>query len=229
MVSISKQARIAGWLYLLLAVTAPIRLIYIPGALFVHDNAPATSANIAAHMGLFRLGIACDLFTGTISLFLTLALFRLFKGVNMVYAVLMTVLGLMDTPLYFFNVLNDVAALLLVQGGEFLSAFTDPQRASLAMLYLRMHGQVVNYSQIFWGLWLFPLAILVIRSGFIARFIGYWLILNGIAYLALSATGLFFPQYDQWVSSFAFPAQLGEIALVLWLVIFGARPRSSTP
>ncbi|RDI96878.1 DUF4386 domain-containing protein [Dyella solisilvae] len=225
---IKRRARIAGWLYLLLAVSAPIRLIYLPNTLFVHGDAEATAANIAAHEGLFRLGIVTDLFTGTISLFLTLSLFRLFKGVDMTLAVLMTVLGLMDTPLYFFNVLNDVTTLLLVQGGDYLAAFTEPQRASLAMLHLRMHGQVVGYSQIFWGLWLFPLAILVIRSGFIARFIGYWLILNGFAYLAISLTGLLWPSHEDLVSSIAFPAQLGEIALVLWLVIVGARVRASS-
>lgn len=73
--------RIAGFLYLLLAV-APFRIIYIPSALFVRGNATATANNIAAHELLFRFGIVSDLFCGTILIFLLLALYRLLKRVN---------------------------------------------------------------------------------------------------------------------------------------------------
>ena len=60
--STGKNARIAGFLYLLLIVAAPIRLIYIPGRPFVSGDAAATANNIAAHELLFRLGIVSDLF-----------------------------------------------------------------------------------------------------------------------------------------------------------------------
>jgi len=82
MTSTSKNARIAGFLYLLLVIGGPPRLMYIPSKLFVHGNASATAANIAAHETLFRLGIVADLFCGTILIFITLALYRLFKGVT---------------------------------------------------------------------------------------------------------------------------------------------------
>jgi Domain of unknown function (DUF4386) len=74
MTSLSRNARIAGLLYLTL-LTAPLRLIYIPSKLFVSGNATATANNIAAHEMLFRLlGIVSDLFTATMAIFLTLAL-----------------------------------------------------------------------------------------------------------------------------------------------------------
>jgi hypothetical protein len=225
MTSINRNARVAGLLYLLLTLVGPFRLIYIPNTLFVDGNAAATASNIASHAWLFRLGIAGDVFTGAISLFLTVALYRLFKDVNKHLALLMLVLGLMDTPLYFFNVLNDSAALILVQGADLLSAFDQPQRDALTMLFLRMHGQAIVAAQVFWGLWLFPLAMLVIRSGFIPRFLGVWLIINGFAYLALSFTGLLFPSHQDAVAQIAFPCQLGEIAFMLWILIMGARPR----
>jgi hypothetical protein len=63
------------------------------------------------------------------------------------------------------------------------------------------------------GLWLFPLAALVLRSGFLPRFLGIWLIINGLPYLILSFTGVLLPQYKDTVSYFAHPAQFGE---VLW-------------
>jgi len=218
-----KAARIAGATYLLLLV-APLRLIYIPSALFVRGNATATANNIAAHELLFRLGIIGDLFTGTMVIFVMLALYRLFKGVDQSLATLMVILGgLMVTPIYFLNSLNDAAALLLVRGADFLSVFEKPQREALAMLFLRLHHQGVVVNEIFWGLWLLPLAFLVIRSGFLPRFLGVWLIINGFAYVITSFTGLLLPQYESMVSNITFPALLGELAFMLWLLIRGAK------
>ncbi|WP_266170520.1 DUF4386 domain-containing protein [Dyella subtropica] len=226
MTVISKNARIAGFIYLLLTIAAPFRLIYIPGKLFVSGDATATASNIAAHESLFRLGIFSDLLCGVILIFLVLALYRLFKGVSRSHAVLMVILGgVMPAAIDFFNVLNDAAALLLVRGADFLAVFDKPQRDALAMLFLRLHGQEVVAAEILWGLWLFPLAMLVLRSGFLPRLLGVWLIINGFAYLALSVSGLLFPRYEDTVASFTFPAQLGEVAFMLWLLIMGAKEK----
>jgi hypothetical protein len=225
MSSTHNPGRVAGFLYLLLVVAAPLRLIYIPGKLFMDSNATATANNIAAHELLFRLGIVSDLFCGTVLIFLVLALYRLLKGVDQNLAVLVVILGgVMPATIDFFNVLNDTAALMLVRGADFLLVFEKPQRDALAMLFLRLHRQEIVAAEILWGLWLFPLAILVYRSRFLPRFLGIWLIINGFAYLAMSFTGLLLPQYEDGVSNIAFPAQLGEIAIMLWLLIVGAKP-----
>jgi hypothetical protein len=223
MSSTSKNARVAGLLYLTL-LTAPLRLVYIPNKLFVAGNATATADNIAAHETLFRFGILSDLLTGTMAIFLTLALYRLFKRVDRDLARLMVILGsLMVTPIYFLNTLNDAAALTLVRGADFLSVFDKPQRDAFAMLFLRLHHQGVVANEIFWGLWLLPFGLLVYRSRFLPRVLGVWLIINCFAYLAVSFTALLWPQYEEIVFNRAFPAKLGELAILLGLVIMGAR------
>ena len=223
---IQNPGRVAGLWYLLLVLVAPFRLLYIPGALFVRGDATATANNIAAHQLQFRLGILSELLCGVILIFLVLALYRLFKGVSQYQAVLMVIVGgVIPATIDFLNPLNDAAALMLIRGEDFLSAFDKPQRDALAMLFLRLHHQLVVAAEILWGLWLFPLAILTYRSGFLPRFIGVWLAVNGVAYLAISFTGLLWPQYETMVSNIAFPALLGEIALMLWLLIKGAKPQ----
>jgi hypothetical protein len=224
MSSTRNPGRVAGFLYLLLVVFAPFRLIYIPSKLFVRGNATATANNVAAHELLFRLSIVSDLLCGIILIFLILALYRLLKGVDRNLAVLMVILGgVLPATIDFVNVLNDAAALILVRGADFLSVFEKPQRDALAMLFLRVHHQEVLAAEVLWGLWLFPLAILVYRSRFLPRFLGVWLIINGFAYLTISLTGLLVPQYEDVVSNYAFPALLGEIAIMLWLLIKGAK------
>src|SRR5437870_11512115 len=225
MSSTRNPGRVAGFLYLLL-LAAPLRLVYIPSKLIVTGNATATANNIAAHELLFRFGIVADLFTGVMAIFLTLALYRLLKGVDQGLAVLMVILGsLMVTPIYFLNTLNDVAALLLVRGADFLSVFDKPQRDALAMLFLRLHHGGVVANEIFWGLWLFPFGLLVYRSRFLPRILGVWLMINCFAYLATSVTGILWPQYEQRVSNWVFPVMFGELAIMLWLIFMGAKDR----
>jgi hypothetical protein len=222
-----KAARIAGALYLSLVFVGPIRLIYIPEKLFVSGNATATANNIAAHEMLFRLGIAADLIGATIVIFVTLALYRLFKGVDQGLAALMVILGsLMVTPIYFVNSINDFAALTFARGASFLSAFDKPQRDALAMLFLRLQHHGVNANEIFWGLWLIPFGLLVFRSRFLPRILGVWLILNSLPYLATSLAGILFPQYESTVWNIGFPLTLGELAIMLWLLIRGANVKA---
>jgi Domain of unknown function (DUF4386) len=74
------------------------------------------------------------------------------------------------------------------------------------------------------GAWLFPLAILVYRSRFLPRFLGVWLVINGLDYVILSCTGFLLPEYQGEVFLVSRPAMCGEMALMLWLVIKGTRP-----
>jgi hypothetical protein len=225
MTSSRNPGRLAGFLYLLLVLAGPIRLIYIPDKLFVHGNAAATAGNIAAHEWLFRFGIVSDLFCAVILIFLALAFYRLFKGVDQNLAVLVVILGgIMPALIDFVGVVSDSAALTLVRGADFLSVFDKPQRDALAMLFLRLRDHQNTAAEVLWGLWLFPLAILTYKSRFLPRFLGVWLIINGFAYVILSLTGELLPQYQDKVFVLSQPALFAEIALMLWLVIKGANP-----
>jgi hypothetical protein len=229
MTPLSKNARIVGLLYLLLVFAGPLRLIYIPNTLFVHGDAAATAANILNHETLFRLGIVTDLFGGAVLIFLSLAFYRLFKDVDQYLAVLLVITGgIIPCTLYFVNVVNDAATLQLVKGDDFLNVFSQPQRDALGYLFIRLHYQAVLAAEVFWGIWLLPMGILTIKSNFLPKFLGWWLILNGFAYLIQSFVGEMYPQYEDMVSKYSFPFQLGEMAFMLWLLIMGAKQRKTT-
>jgi len=216
--------RVAGFWYLLLTILGPLRLMYIPGKLFVHGNATATVNNIAAHELLLRIGIADDLAAAVVLVFLTLAFYRLFEGVDRNLAVQVVLFGgVMPAVLYFVGVVGDFGALLAVRGGDFLSVFDQPQRDALAMLLLKLRDSLNTGAEVLWGVWLFPLGALVYRSRFLPKFLGVWLTINGVAYVFVSFTGVLMPQYQSKVFLFAQPALMGEVALMLWLVIKGSK------
>src|SRR5437763_9923096 len=194
---LKKAARIAGAIYLSMVVTGPFSLIYVPNKLIVRGNAAATADNILAHQTMFRLSILADLVGQVIFICLAIALYRLLGGVNKIWAALMVAFVLVSAAVGFVNTLNDIAALLLFRGADFLTIFDKPQRDALGMLFIRLHSQGIFIDEIFWGLWLFPFGLLVFRSGFIPRVIGVWLMINCFGYVALSVIALFFPDYYQ--------------------------------
>ena len=224
MSSTKNPGRFAGLLYLLTSIPGAFALIYVPSKLIVHGNATATANNIAASETLFRLGIAAQLIGTAGFIFVALALYDLLKGVNRRHASLMVLLIVVSVPIAFLNELNSMAALVLVRGADFLSIFDKPQRDALAMLFLNLHHHGFVVAEIFWGLWLFPLALLVYRSRFLPRFLGVCLALAGFAWVILSLTGALSPQYLDKADTYSQPAFFGEIAFMLWLVIKGARP-----
>jgi len=67
--------------------------------------------------------------------------------------------------------------------------------------------------------------LLVYKSRFLPRLLGVWLILAGFAWLAFSVAGLLFPAYEDEAFSVTQPVALGEVAMMLWLVIVGAKPQ----
>ncbi len=221
-----KAAHIAGAVYLLLVLTAPFSLLYVPGKLIVRGNATATANNILTHETLFRLGIVADLFGSVIFICLGIALYRLLSIVNKTWARLMVALVLVSAAVGFVNVLNNIAALTLFRGGEFLTVIDKPQRDAMAYLFIRLHNQGEFMNEIFWGLWLFPFGLLVFRSGFLPRFLGVWLMLACFGWLTLSLIALLSPPSSPYYDAafrIAQPVMFAELAIMLWLLIRGAR------
>jgi hypothetical protein len=223
MIPSKKSARFVGLLYLFLVFSGLFNLMYVPAKLIVKNDATATASNILAHQSLFRIDLAIGLVSTVIFLFVAMLLYRMLRDVNPQYAAVMVVLVAISVAQSFVSNLLWVGTLELVRGTDLLSAIDKPQRDALAMFCLHMNTQGAYLAEMFWGLWLLPLGMLVYRSGFIPRFVGVWLIINGIAYVIMCLTGLLTPEYYALVAKISFPAMLGEVALTLWLLIMGVR------
>jgi len=222
--TIRQQARNAGLWYLAMGLTAPVALMYVPGRIIVRGDAVATAANIRTSEWLLRLGIGTELFHQAIAVFLVFSLYRLFKNVDVHQARLLVALGaLVSIPIMFMNIVNQLAAITLVQGAPFLAPIDTAQREALAYLFLTMHSRGIDAASIFWGLWLFPFGVLVIKSGFIPRVLGMLLIVAGIGYLGAAFANLVIPAWKPVVGPVAMILELCELPIMFWPLIWGAR------
>ena len=221
--STKKTARIAGLLYLVNGITGFFGISYVPSRLIISGNAAATANNILASERLFRLGIVSELICAVEFVFLVWVLYRLLGAVNKTHASLMVILGVVFVPMILMNTLSEIAALILLRGADFLSVFDKRQLEAMAMLFLDLHryGYIVGWIL---GIWFIPLGVLVFRSGFLPRILGVLLIAACFGYLADSLTPLLLPGYEGVVGRIAsILLTLGEPALILWLLIRGAK------
>src|SRR5215467_6723771 len=155
--STKKTARIAGLLYLVNGITGFFGIIYVPTKLIVSGNAAATASNILSSERLFRLGIVSQVICAAEFIFVLWILYRLLAGVNKMQASLMVMLGLAFVPAMCMNVLNQIAALTLLRGENFLAVLDKRQLEAMAMLFLDLHRYSYIVGSIY-GLWFFPSA-----------------------------------------------------------------------
>lgn len=199
-------------------------MFYVPSQINMRSDAATTAQNILSNEFLFRTSIANDLISSTLWVFMVLVFYRMFKQVDERQAKLLVALVIVQIPIAFIMEAFNITSLMIFKG-EILKTFELTQRQDLAMLFLKINDYGVLTLEAFWGLWLFPLAILVYRSCFLPRFLGVWLIITGFFYLVLSFTGIMLPQYKDMIlnSAFALPAEIGEVAFMMWLLIMGAK------
>lgn len=222
------KARRAGLLYLVVLVTAPLNLMVIPGRFVVTGDAAATAARLVEGESLYRLGIVAGLVSNVAFLLVGLALFELLKDVDRARARAMLVMLAVAVVLGAANLVLQLAPLVLLGGAPFLSVVPRPELESLAYTFLRLRDITNHVAMSYWGLWLLPLGQLVLRSGFLPRFIGVLLLLGGVSYLALSVIAIGAPAYYPTASTYGMPLYAaGELSLILWLVVRGARDDGS--
>jgi hypothetical protein len=222
MTSRKRTARIAGLWYLGFSL-GPFYLLYVPSQTVVRNDAAATAARVLGHQTLYRWGMLAETLGAVIFIGLSLALYRLFEDVHRHRARQLVALVLVSSALGLVTVLFSAAALLVFRGGPAFAAFDGPTRETIGMLLIRMHGQANGINQMFWGLWLLPFGSLVVSSRFLPRWLGYWLLLDGVAWVVLSTSWFLAPDSTDALFRYFQPAFLAELAAMLWLLIMGVK------
>jgi hypothetical protein len=221
--STRKLARTIGLLYVLISIPGIFGLLYVPSVLIVRGDAAATARKILASETLFRGGIVADLLGQAAFILVALLLYRLLKGVDETLAVLMVILLVVQIPLAFAAEVHRLGVLELLDGTGPAATFGEAQRNAQMMLSLASFSNGMLVTEIFMGLWLFPLGVLIWRSGFLPRFLGVLLFIAAFAYLADTLTWLLLPAYGHQVGRIAGRLRPLELATPLWMLIVGAR------
>jgi hypothetical protein len=218
-----RRARVAGLWYLAMALTGPIGILYAPSQVLVPGDAAATAAALIANTLLARVGVAASIICQVTFIGLVLSLQRLFEGVNDGLSRLMHALVIAAVPIAVVNELLVLGAVELVGGSG--AGLPASERNVMALGLLNVHELGVNaLAGVFWGLWLFPFGLLVIRSAFVPKVLGALLIVGGCAYVLDSSLALLAPLVRARITNLLLlPLAAGELSVVTWLLVKGAR------
>lgn len=209
------HARLAGLLYLIVVITGIFTLAYVPSRIMVAGDSAATMANIVAMEPLFRAGIAVGILCYLAFLLLPLAFYRLLEPAGPVTARLMVLFAIVSVPMALLNLGNDLDVLTALRLGN--------AEQAAAHLTASRNGQI--FVQLFWGLWLLPLGLLIVRSAAIPRACGILLMLGCLGYCIKVFGLILIPDYATLpgIRYVSIPGSLGEIGTCLWLLVMGAR------
>lgn len=213
------QARLAGFFYAIVVVTGIFSLSWAPDRVFVGEPGPALVQSIAANEQLLRLLIAGELACYVAFLAVALSLYRLLAKTDQFAAMLMAGLAISSVPFGFANITHLFEILRILDAG----AQQAGESAVLAAYGRYQSG--LSVQNIPWGLWLIPFGYLVLRSGFLPRVLGIFLMLAGVGGAAHFLARLLIETYEA-----SGPLRLvirtlpmSEILICIWLLVFGAR------
>lgn len=222
-IGLRQQARLTGILYILFAASAIYGYMYAMKQINVSGNITATANNILAHEGLYRSSILTGVITNILFVVVVLMLYHLLKQSGIQLARLMVGLVMLGTPAVLVAVATKITALYILKG-QILTSFSAQQVQELATSFIRLGNFTSQITTLLWGLWLFPLGLLVYQCGFIPKLLGILLMFNGIGYVVTGFAFIALPQLHGTISKVMYPTYFaGEIPFMLWLVIKGVK------
>lgn len=220
-------ARLTGALYLGTIVFGLFAEVGSRGSLIVGSDAAATARSILANEALFRAGLAADLamlacYVGVTTLFLDM-----FRPVHAGVSRMAAAFSLIGIAVLAADTLLLLVPLRLLAASPYLTALGSSQRDAVTLLALKVHGDGYDVSLVFFGIYCLMLGWLVWRSGFLPKTIGALMALAGACYILNSIADLAVPAFARMLSPHLMdPTLIGEVALGLWLLVFGAGRRS---
>jgi hypothetical protein len=220
--SLKKTARVAGVLYLILAIVGPIGLVVVPSSLIAPGDAAATANNILASESLFRIGMVAQSIVFLTEIALPIILYELLKPVNKTLSLIAASARLAMAAVQGINLFNHLAALLLLSGADYLTVFASDQLQALALFFLNLHSHGELVWGLFFGLHLLALGYLVFKAGYFPKILGVLLTFVSLAYLVQSFGNILAPAYEEVYTWIGYLSTV-EIAFPLWLLIKGVK------
>lgn len=190
---------------------------YAASRVVVAGDASITARNFAASGLLVRLGVLGALVMMVAFLLYAAVLNQLFRSVGRGLSIAMFALALASVPLFMLNQVFYVGA----------ASAAHAQDDVLVRVLLEMFRFGSLVGAIFFGLWLLPLGLLVARSGFLPRILGWLLVAASPGYIILFVQGFFFSEHGRswWQNPLLPLTHLAELSLMFWLLIRGVNRR----
>lgn len=210
-----RLARAAGSLYLVAS------LLFI-GGMALRAQALNQALDTGNAALTFRLGLTLDFVSAVLFLAMSIALYVLLQHVNRLAAAIVVLLVSIQVVIIFVSDINLYAELILSTDSGYVQAMGRTGTQALIKLFARLHSNGIVVDELFFGLWLFPLSYLVVKSKQIPAVIGVLLAVAGIDWIGQFIAGMLAPNLP-FVDAAGQVLGIGELVFVVWLLAIGIR------
>jgi hypothetical protein len=216
------KARVAGFFYFLLFPFGALSLLARRG-IVVKGDAAATAAGLLLHETSFRLGVAGDLLAVVSYVVVTALFYELLKPVSRSLALIAAFFSLVGCGIQAFACAFELVPFVALRGEPSSSVFKADQLQALAYMSLKTYGPAYKIGLVFFGLYNLLNGYLILKSTFLPRFLGVFMVIAGLPFL------VFLLPLGNNLSPFAVaPAALGEGLLLVWLLVKGVNAQKWT-
>ena len=214
-----KTARTTGVWYLMMAISGILGFMVFHSQIFVSGNPEQTLTNLIELESTARIRLLLE-FAIVISQALTAVwFFKLFKDNYEWEAWTLGICGMVNALVIMISAISIASAIGIANSD--ISTMKD--KVVLIQVFQNIISNAWGIGGLFFGLWLFPMGYIVIKSKRMPVWLGRVIILGGIGYLITTViryTGIDFT-FNRFL---ILPATIGEFWMIGYLLIFGIRP-----
>jgi len=225
-------AIIAGIGFVILFALGAFANFVVREGMIVAGDAVQTAENIRASQGLFRLGMVAFLAIFLVDVVVAWALYVLFRPVQRDLSRLTAWFRIVYTVMLGVAIAFFFQALQLLGRAEFLDVFTSAQLDAQALVALDTFNSAWLIGLLAFGVHLVLLGVLVLRSRWTPRALGYALVVAGVAYVVDTLANTMLADYVDYAPVFtgivAVAAVIGEGWFGVWLLVKGGK-HATTP
>lgn len=216
-----KSALFAGVALIVMAAAAAFSFGYAHSSLVIPGDSEATFSNLKASISLFRIGVVGWIIILICDVAVSLALYFFFKNVNRKLSFYAAAVRLVYSVILGVAIFHLAQILSLLPGTENLTA--------KVMSSLDSFKTGWSFGLIIFGIHLFLLGLLAVKSSFIHNIWGILLIFAGLSYSIIHALYIIFPDFESQIkiaeNILSLPMAIAEVGFAFWLIFRGGKPK----
>ncbi|MGB3588703.1 MAG: DUF4386 domain-containing protein [Tunicatimonas sp.] len=214
-----KTARITGVWYLMMAISGILGFMVFHSQIFVSGNPEQTLTNLIELESTARIRLLLEFAIVISQAFTAVWFYKLFKDSYEWEAWTLGVWGMVNALAIMISAIASASAIGVASSD--ISAMED--KVVLTYVFQNIISNAWGIGGLFFGLWLFPMGYIVIKSKRMPVWLGRVIVLGGIGYLF--STVIRYAGIDFSLNRFlTLPATIGEFWMIGYLLIFGIRP-----
>ena len=229
--SLRRYSVIAGVGYVILFALGVFANFFVREGMIVAENAVQTAANIRGSEGLFRIGLISFMVIFLVDVVVAWALYVLFRKVNQELSLLTAWFRLVYTVFLGVALIFFFQALQLFDRPEFLMAFSVEQLDAQALVALDTFNSTWLIGLLAFGIHLILIGVLLIRSRWTSRILGYIVAVAGLTYVIDTVAHSLLQNYSEYETLFivivAVPSIIAEGWFGIWLLVKGGKDGGS--